>query len=152
MNKHCVEALRHKQPARERSTDFMLPWLHPLALMASKGEVKKGEVGRFPPLEIKTKGRISGLPDNILSQKLWVRGCCYRKFQTISLTLLTKKILCIECFVYIYAHVCLLMAEAISGHLSLWIGATDSYEQLWVSGIKPRCCLRATSALSHQAK
>lgn len=50
----------------------MLSWFHPLALMVSKDEVKKkGEVWRFPPLEIKTKGRISGLLDNIFeSQKL----------------------------------------------------------------------------------
>lgn len=58
----------------------MLSWFHPLALMVSKGEVKKkGEVWQFPPLEIKTKGRISGLSDNILqSQKLEIGDCYYK--------------------------------------------------------------------------
>lgn len=47
-------------------------------MMVSKGEVKKkGEVWRFPPLEIKTKGRISGLSDNIFEEKLQLRDCYY---------------------------------------------------------------------------
>lgn len=92
----------------------MLAWFHPLALMVSKGEVKRGEVCRFPPLEIKTKGRISGLSDNILVRSYKLGAAAIESFN-LSLTLLAKNpflfiVFCarsvLPMCIYVY-HMCL---------------------------------------------